>query len=564
MLLVNTPTDWALAQNITYTTPNPGKMQYAIELEEKAQKDKDSLLLAEAYYLYGKIYAASSDLVTAQNYFLKSRRILEPRGPSFELGRLYLRLSELSAGEEAAIQLVRRSLAICEAAGSEKGAMNARKRLVEFKVGALPVGKNGKLSPGLFKEVFSEYTKIRKYYEVQHDTLGVAELNLLIGSLLLEQHRNGASDYLNKASESFRLLNKKRQMANCQLLLAKVRLASGDKKQAADNLRLAELYYNQDEYKELYIEHNFAETYIEYYRALEDWRKVADWQLKLSSVSNKIAEADRHGAISRLNLEYQTELKEAKLKAQTNEIALKNEDLWYRNAYLLALSVLLAVALASGAGYYRLSEKYKRISNKNAQLVHEQNHRVKNNLQLVSSLLYLQASRMSDETARLAVEESQLRIEVMGALQRKLYESEQLTSVDMQSFLTEIAEMALDTFGYAYQIEKVIEIPNGLELPPDPAMRVGLIVNELITNACKHAFPTVAGPLLYLSFFKKAGVFFLRVADNGTKTMEIPSRENLPGFSFGLRFILLQVEQLFGTHNFENKNGTAFNMQFKV
>ncbi len=216
---------------------------------------------------------------------------------------------------------------------------------------------------------------------------------------------------------------------------------------------------------------------------------------------------------------------------------------------------------AGGASvlFYRLSQKNKRLSVHKAALVREQNHRVKNNLQLVSSLLNLQLNRLRDPAAQSALKESQLRIEVMGLLQRKLYDGNYLMAVEMQPFVREVVEMVLKTFGLK-NVEVYYQIPATLTLPADYAMRIGLIINELTTNSCKYAVPNHPSPQLRIEAHLTDKTFKLCLADNGT----IPKTAQPKSDSFGLRLVEMQVEQLYGTYRFEYIDGTIFDMSFDL
>ncbi|MBU1821329.1 MAG: hypothetical protein KKG00_07430 [Bacteroidetes bacterium] len=549
-----------LSQNVKLLAPDQGKLDYALDMERKALRNKDSVRLGEAYYIMGKIYTASGDLPKAQDYFLKALRILEPRGPSFEVSRLYLRLSALSASKEASKKLVEKAYTVCMGAGDQRGAYIARTSLDRFRVAEEVDSTGGPLSLKTYREVLRNFKEVKNFHIRQKDTLGIADMNELIGALMMDQGESGCDTYFELADAGYESLKKPVQQTSCQINLARSKLRQGDIEKAGYHLQLAEKYYAMGDARVLNTDENFAETYIDYYEALGNWQKVAEWQSRYMGIRQIMEETDRQNAYARLNLEYQTELKEAKLMAQANELVFKDNTLRDRSNYLIALSLLLIVALVSGSSYYRLSRKYKRISAQNAQLVHEQNHRVKNNLQLVSSLLYLQASHLKNEEVRSALEESQLRIDVMAALQRKLYENEQIVSIPMRSFLTEIVDMTLSAFGYQH-IDTDFDIADGSFLKTDKAISVGLIINELVTNACKYAFPTVALPRLRVCLEKVADLWTLRVADNGAKQWDPDRKQELP-LSFGHRLILIQVKQLMGDYNLRTSDGTTFEMTF--
>jgi two-component sensor histidine kinase len=296
-----------------------------------------------------------------------------------------------------------------------------------------------------------------------------------------------------------------------------------------------------------------------YYAQKKDWQRA--YQLSQQNnyyIQNQILQV-KNGAIAHLSFEYQTEKKEIELRNRQRQLeeTQKNQRI---QAWLLGgLAVLLVGAIVTSAFWYRTSQKNEYLSKQNAALVHEQNHRVKNNLQLVSGLLTLQLNRLTDPVAKMAVEDSHLRIEVMGLLQRKLYDNEDINAVSMADFLRDVTEMILKSFGMM-QVEVLYQIDAALTLPPDYAMRVGFIVNELVTNACKYAFDDHPHPVLSVGATLIGNSFKLKIKDNG-KGFDVAK---IAPNSFGMRLIQMQIEQYHGSYRFYNQDGTAFEASLDV
>ena len=149
----------------------------------------------------------------------------------------------------------------------------------------------------------------------------------------------------------------------------------------------------------------------------------------------------------------------------------------------------------------------------------------------------------------------------MSVLQRTLYTRQTLGEVNVHDFLHEIVKVGLQTFDYEHvQIQTTIS--PSLHLPIDHAMRIGLIVNELLTNACKYAFPGHPSPQWILNCEQSNCHWALQIADNGPGfAPEKPINKRL---SFGMRLIQLQAEQLYASYSFEKSNGSLFRLSFKV
>jgi two-component sensor histidine kinase len=303
----------------------------------------------------------------------------------------------------------------------------------------------------------------------------------------------------------------------------------------------------------------FEGHWVQYYQAIGDWKQAFEHLSKLSDLERNRLWADREGIMSRLSVEYETEKKEAQLKSQQKELALNTENLKNQRRFLATVLVLLVGAIGASVAFYRLYRQNQRISRRNAELVREQNHRVKNNLQVVSSLLNLQSNRLADEAAKQAVGESQSRIETMAILHRRLYDSDQLVGVYLNEFIEDVTERVLQSFGY-YDIYPEYTIPS-LAIEADHALRIGLIINELVTNACKYAFPDNDAPAFRIACIQQGSYLTLTVSDNGSGFVYSPKSVK----TFGMRLIEMQVEQLEGTYEFQSDgNGTVFWMKFNV
>lgn len=176
-------------------------------------------------------------------------------------------------------------------------------------------------------------------------------------------------------------------------------------------------------------------------------------------------------------------------------------------------------------------------------LLQEIHHRVKNNLQVISSLLQLQMNSVNDPRANAILRESQLRVRSMALIHEKLYQSDSLARIDLGQYLRELASLLFGT--YARERARVrLEF----DLAPvsvgiDTAIPLGLIVNELITNSLKFAFPDKRPGLIKVELKElTAGGLLLRIADDGIGLP--PEMTSAPGDSLGLRLVGILTRQL--------------------
>lgn len=146
-------------------------------------------------------------------------------------------------------------------------------------------------------------------------------------------------------------------------------------------------------------------------------------------------------------------------------------------------------------------------------LLREIHHRVKNNLQIISSLLYLQAISLKDETAQTAFQESQNRIATMALVHEELYRSKDFSRVDLREYAQKLVARVLQGLGNGRV--RVEHMTQELRLPIQTAIPCGLVLNELVTNAVKHAFAGPGEHALFVTIRAEGGMGVLLLEDNG-------------------------------------------------
>ncbi len=564
------------AQEITYLKLQSDRLYKAREAEKEARKKNDPLLLAEAFYLYGKTYVFAGDYRTAQAYYLKSLRIQEPRGDSFELSRLYVRLceSEERMGHfSRALQYATLSLAVAQRLQTDRdNALIRSYGAFAHVYETMWSGQSRRRGPD-FNRILSYYRKREFLCYKLNDTLGVAEVSLELGTLFAKVKDPRAIPYFEKALYLFTINHKDGIQVNTMMHLASAYLNFGKLERAFRILRDAEQIYADKKLNEYEIRLGLETQFVRYYEASGKWQQAFDRLKKLNELEKIKLLADQNGAITRLNVEYETEKREGLLEEQKKAIDLHTQNLQLHRRFAIATSALFIIAAGMSLVFFRLYRKNQRISRRNEDLVKEQNHRVKNNLQVVSSLLSLQSKRLSDESARKAIEESRLRVQSMAILHQRLYDGDKLAEANLDEFIREVVTSVLKAYGYPTL--KVQFSIGDISLAADKAVPLGLILNELTTNACKYAFPTTNNPAFSIGCYRESTKIHMIVADNGpgfgaeqTNTSWSESTMAVVPVSFGMQLIQAQVAQLAGTYTFNTNPGGAdtgivFSLEFK-
>ncbi len=193
-------------------------------------------------------------------------------------------------------------------------------------------------------------------------------------------------------------------------------------------------------------------------------------------------------------------------------------------------------------------------------LLREIHHRVKNNLQIIANLLYLQSSKSEDENLKDILEEGQGRVRSMALIHQKLYENDDLKSIPFGEYVAELVNEIQASFGEQGAGVSVQINAKEIYFDVDNAVPLGLIINELTTNAFKYAYRDQKEGKFNIYITRSEGVYELKISDNGKGIPEeIDIRKTR---SLGLRLVRVLSEQLEGEYRFENNGGMNFNLRF--
>ncbi len=289
--------------------------------------------------------------------------------------------------------------------------------------------------------------------------------------------------------------------------------------------------------------------------------------LKMAMVERNQEEATARAAISMdlaSNEQARREAEQATLLEQQASAARTRFFLWLLAGAALILGVLIW-------SYRRVQRDRLLIQEKNVLieqsltekevLLREIHHRVKNNLQIISSLLDKQARKSTDEAVRSLVREGQERIQSMALIHQNLYESDQLSGIDIHSYLQELSEnIRKSQAANAEQVQIELNVAEE-KLDIDTAIPVGLILNELITNCYKYAFVGQRAGTIQVDFNKSGEQYLLKVSDDGVGFH--PEQRERKSRSLGLNLVNGLVRQLQGTIEWlAVERGTAVLVRF--
>ena len=550
---------------------NQEKLIYTQDMEARALASGDSSLIAEAYYLYGKVYAMAGDYRSSQRNFLSSLHIQEMLKDSSKMARLLTRLCENEVSQ-----------------GHFPEAMNYSKRALEM---ALLLNDAERVSPAymamgtVYEGIWESdrrangklYDSSMYYYQKTlhlvteiKNQVGLAHAFLKLGVLKLKNDERESIGYL---QQSVDLNRKEAQLfsgVKAGAYLATAYLKFNDLVNGRKLLEESEKHYEANAINDFETHLLILEGWRNYYTKSGDLHRALDYSEKIRKTEKEQFLADRSKTVEKLNQELKADQTEKELLLEKERAVLLVKSYQLQRVVNIILVCAIIVSILAVFFYYRMYRTNRRLSIQNARLVDEQSHRMKNHLQMAANLLSLQSYEIKDEGALAVIEESLLRLQAIALLQKELYSKEPYYDkqknndnlVNFSGYGQELVRLSLDACGYIRVAREVHLEPVRLKI--EAALALALILNELITNACKYAFPGHSSPFLRIELRKNNQKVLLEVADNGSGFRLGNTRA---GSSFGMQLIRTQAEQLYAVYSFRNDpetGGTVFEMEFPV
>lgn len=431
---------------------------------------------------------------------------------------------------------------------------------------------------GFVKVYLSDVTKIKKESQlIQSEILtGVIEGNIGKCYVQLKQFEE-AIPFLegsiskikefNKDKFSSDLIENKLAIAECYLNLEDFRkttdyLSEGEQPRRVENIikknRLFASFYDKTgDYKNetIYLKRNIS---------IQDSININKTEIQDQQLASVIAE-DKAYTKSRIQEQ------RAELEKSRTEMLAKDE----RISVFFMIIVFTLISFASLVYAYLKSIKSQRLIAEQKHIIEnalvekdsllkEIHHRVKNNLQMVSSLLSLQTKNTRSKAAIEALEEGKSRVKAMALIHQKLYQNDDLSVIEMQGYIESLINSVQSVYKKGGHNINITIDAEGVELDIDRAIPFGLILNELVSNSFKYAFPKNDDDgKIYIHLRKISGQEgFFEYTDNGIGMSE--DADDKAKSSMGIRLMNRLVNQLQSTLNIDKTaEGVRFWFNFK-
>jgi two-component sensor histidine kinase len=316
--------------------------------------------------------------------------------------------------------------------------------------------------------------------------------------------------------------------------------------------------------KHLFTIDSISGDYISAIQHYEQYHKLIDSNFRIT----KLRQAEE------LKIQYETENKDQNILLLNQKNRIQQSDLERANLVKnVTVGGIILVLIIAGLSYRQYKQKQRAnliITEKNELLQHlltekewllkEVHHRVKNNLHTVICLLESQAIYLENDALR-AIENSQHRIYAMSLIHQKLYQSEDVKTIDMAIFLPEFIQYLVDSFDTQNHIHFTLHI-EPLKLGVSQAIPLALIINEAVTNSIKYAFPGKKIGEITIQLRQTGEEIELIIADNGIGMQ--PDIKNIELNSLGIELMKGLSKDIKGKISFETVKGTRISIIFDI
>jgi two-component system, sensor histidine kinase PdtaS len=434
------------------------------------------------------------------------------------------------------------------------------------------------------------FNKLKSYNLAINEGL---KINTFFKQNNLEDSMNYCENLMVLAESYYHIKKYNEALIHLNKVIVKPDLDLGIKVESLLYLSLSYLKNNELEKAKLYsdkaienIESTDNETKIQIYlnrseleQKLGNYKTALYYQVKQSEISEENNDIINREKLSDIQTKLDITLKNDRIKSLQLEKELKNKQIKAQRTYfyytLMLLGLAIMITLIVIYAYKTIQKKNKLIELNNIELLNAQqisqkslveketllkeiHHRVKNNLQLVMSLLNIQAQSTNNNIEDfLAI--SQSRIISMALIHENLYQTEHLSNVNFKDYLKNLTESIVSSYQETVKhVELKIELED-IYFDIQTAIPLGLIINELVSNAYKYAFAKSQTGTILLKLVQNKDYFELIVSDNGIGMQKTSTTKK----TLGLMLVEQLVNQINGIINIDHNIGLVYNIQFK-
>lgn len=530
-----------LLESIAYYHPKlDSALYYANESLILAKQSKNQMLIAEAWEQIGHKEKLLGNNTKSLEAAFKALNIYESSKKPEKAAAVYTQIATHYIEEQefnSAIKYLKNSLAFYQKTNNTYYIALTLINLGE----AYRMSGNVKQSELLFLKVIELNNSLKDnlIYGYSHGNLGMVYAS--------KKEWNKASKNLNNAIETLSKMDDDYSTSIYIFELGKIYEQQGFLIKAEKEILKAYSLAKKAELKEQI--RDFAGYLSTFYENKNDYKKSLEYQ--------RLFQIYQDSLINKSNIKKIEQLKAGYIIGQ-REVEIKNINTISKNrkkiAILLGIGLLIFTIMT--IFLFRLNRKIKtsniilsKREEEKALLLNELNHRVKNNLQMISSLLNIHSAEISNNKAKEVVISSKNRVEALSLVHQKLFQDGIQTKVLIKEYIEELVLNLIHGYNLSIKPEFNIDI---IKINVDKAIPIGLIINELTTNAIKHAFIGNNNPILKINITQNIEFLKIEVMDNG---IGFSGNEFNKTNSLGLKLVNSLIQQLDGNLKKMNNQG---------
>lgn len=359
--------------------------------------------------------------------------------------------------------------------------------------------------------------------------------------------------YLEKALEMNLAMNNRITVAGLHASLARLKMRKGNFQAAEQHLERGIRLANQVSVKHL---SNLYKLAKEFYKLRNDPDSALLYSELYTGLSEQIDNTEKAMALIRFQAQFETSKRETELLAAHNKLSNQTLVLVSLTVLTLLLGGFLLLAYRQRQKIKQQNEKLSTAFIEQKALMQEIHHRVKNNLQYIVSLLNLRTQYLRDPQLIDHIEEIKTRIMTIGTIHERLYKSQGLEHIELKPFVEELIQNLFRALPARKEVTRQLEI-TPVSIDVERAISIGLIINELVTNAVKHALVRHESPHFRLQIGEQNNMLVMEIEDNGPGFVLDSSQDG-----FGHKLIQLLLRKMQGS--ISQKTKTCLHLVFKL
>lgn len=531
-------TDWAIVHK------KMGKYSIAYDYHwktvEEAEKVQNWEMVENGYHGLGTMYSMMSDFEQSIQCYHKSIEAAEKWNnqegivlSNQNISNIYMKAQNYEMAKKNIVQTYEKALSLGDT----------------LRIGAvLKIYGNIELALKNFDQALEKHLLAKDIFLQRDDNSRLAESLLAVGDIYMQQNKIEQADSSFKQCEKLQAYFSPYTFALFYSKLGKFYIHQNLTSKAISTFLKSLSKTDSLGFKEIARENHLALANIYSNEKLFD--KAYQHIVQANQLSESLFQDAKQKTMTESQFKFDISKKDAQIEAQKK--LLKQSGIFR----FILICVLLTVSVLLYFTWRQMKAKQK--ATKHAELLmKELHHRVKNNFQTVTSIMRLQARNIKDPSVVSVLSESRSRLEAISMIHQQLYGTDNVQSINFKLFVNDLIERLRFAYNFdSKPFQSNIEI-EGEYIDVDLALPLGLMINELLTNSFKYAYPSVETPQLSINLSQKK----LYYADNGKGLPDNFSIEKTN--SFGIQLITAMAQQLKGKYQFGNNNGMFFNLHLQ-